>query len=177
MARCLGETPHVSPLLRRIIRLTGCSAENVSEWLLKSAVERGASHYRREFSPTLPPSASNLSDEEIAVALCLGEHSYQSANLRAAAQLLSSPKTNLPRLLRLARLERVEPLLHFVAAIAERIDPAIEPWASIRKELPPRPTPCLTDLPHWSRFVIQTGVTARGPGEIRWLFRTRPLHE
>lgn len=70
-------------------------------------------------------------------------------------------------------MERVEPILHFIANIAQRIDPNIEPWASIRNQLPARSTPSLIDLPHWSRFVLQTGVTARGPGEIRWLFRSQ----
>jgi hypothetical protein len=24
-------------------------------------------------------------------------------------------------------------------------------------------------LPHWSRFVLQTGITRHGPGSVRWL--------
>jgi hypothetical protein len=73
LARRLGDTAHVSPLLHGICQMSGCSEARVGEWLLKCAVGRGASHYERDFPADLPPDYPELSDEELGVALCLGE--------------------------------------------------------------------------------------------------------
>src|SRR5579859_2257092 len=102
LARKLGDSAHVSPLLRKVCEMSGCPEDRVGEWLLKCAVERGASHYTREFASDLPPDDPDLTDEELGVALCLGQHPYNSALIRAAAQLLSSPDIDAPRLARLA---------------------------------------------------------------------------
>ena len=53
LAHRLGDVPHVSGLLRRIAQVSG-AGERVADWLLKVAVECGASHYRRDFDLTLP---------------------------------------------------------------------------------------------------------------------------
>lgn len=175
LARRLGDTVHVSPLLRRVCHLSGCPEERVGEWLLKCAVCRGARHYERDFPGDLPSDHPDLSNEELAVALCLGQHPYDSAFIRAAAQLLSSPRTDAPRLARLAVMERVEPVLRHIGNMAERFAPEAEPWAFLRRHLPQRLS-CPPDaLPHWSRFVSQTGVTsfAGGP-DIKWLRRHEP---
>jgi hypothetical protein len=175
LAQRLGDTVHVSPLLREICRVSSCPEERVGEWLLKCAVQRGASHYVRDFPEELPLDTGEISNEEIAVALCLGRHSYNSTLIRAAAQLLSSPGTNAPRLTRLAVMERVEPVLLYIANVAVRFAPDEHPWSYLRSHLPQRLS-CLPDaLPHWSRFVSQTGVTnfAGGP-DIQWLRRHEP---
>ena len=69
----LGDVPHVSGLLRRLAQISG-AGERVAAWLLKVAIQRGAQHYRRELDPSLPPDSPVVSDEEIGVALCLGQH-------------------------------------------------------------------------------------------------------
>ncbi|HTV40013.1 MAG TPA: hypothetical protein VMF08_05525 [Candidatus Sulfotelmatobacter sp.] len=175
LARRLGETVHVSPLLRKVCRMSGCTEDHVGEWLLKCAVRRGASHYERDFSGDLPPDNPDLSHEELAVALCLGQHPYNSVFIRAAAQLLSSTRTDARRLARLAVMERVEPVLLHIAAIAGRFIPEAQPWSYLLRHLPRR-RPCAADaLPHWSRFVSQTGVTSFGGGpDIKWLWRREP---
>ncbi|HXG47037.1 MAG TPA: hypothetical protein VNO52_05385 [Methylomirabilota bacterium] len=89
LARRLGDVPHVSGLLRRIARISGAD-DRVTNWLLKVAVQRGARHYQRAFDPALPPDAPAITDEEIGIALCLGEQPYDLDRLRAAAQLLTS---------------------------------------------------------------------------------------
>ena len=88
LAHKLGDVPHVSGLLPRIAQLSG-AGERVAYWLLKVAVERGASHYRRDFDPMLPVDLPAVSDEEIGVALCLGRNPYNLDALRVAAQFLS----------------------------------------------------------------------------------------
>jgi hypothetical protein len=170
-AHKLGDVPHVSGLLRRIAQLSGAE-ERVTEWLFKVAVARGANHYRRDFDPTLPVDLPAISDEEIGVALCLGQHPYNLDALRVAAQLLSSPRTDAARLCRLAEQERCEPVLLHIAGIAGKYAPAQAPWAYLREHLRPRRVPHTEALPHWSRLVSHTGVTANG-GAARtdWLCR------
>ncbi|MGA2660849.1 MAG: hypothetical protein ABSH34_25475 [Verrucomicrobiota bacterium] len=171
LARRLGDTAHVSGLVIRLARLSG-AGDRLPEWLLRTAVERGAKHYQREFDPALPPDIPTISDEEIGVAMCLGQHPYNLDNLRAAAQLLSSPRVDAARLCRLAVRERCEPVLLHIAVLAERFAAALEPWAYLRERLPPRSVPRTDALPHWTRLVSHTGVTARGgPPKTDWLCR------
>ena len=175
LARRLGDAVHVSPLLHSVCQLSGCREERVGEWLLKCAVRRGASHYERDFAEDLPPDHPELSDEELGVALCLGQHPYNSTFIRAAAQLLSSPRTDAHRLARLAVMERVEPVFLHIATVAARFAPDAQPWSYLLRHLPQRLS-CPPDaLPHWSRFVSQTGMTsfAGGP-DIKWLQRREP---
>jgi len=175
LAKRLGDTVHVSPLLRKLCRISGCPEELVGEWLLKCAILRGAVHYDREFPAGIPPDSAIVSDEEIAVGLCLGQHAYNPAYLRAAAQLLSSSGVDEGRLSRLAVMERVEPVLLYIASIAERFAPEARPWSFLRSQLPCRRSVSCEALPHWSRFVSQTGITFfGGPPEIKWLYRREP---
>lgn len=171
LARRLGDTAHVSGLAIRLARLSG-AADQLPEWLLKIAVERGAKHYQRAFDPLLPPDNLTVSDEEIGIALCLGQLPYNLDNLRAAAQLLSSPRVDRVKLARLAVQERCEPTLLHIAALAQDLSPALEPWAYLRRHLRARSTPRTDALPHWTRLVSHTGVTVRGgPPKTDWLCR------
>ncbi len=171
LARKLGDPEHRSGLAVQLARESG-AADRLAEWLLKIAVQRGARHYQRDFDPALPPDNPAITDEEIGIALCLGQLPYALDHLRAAAQLLSSPRVNAARLCRLAVRERCEPVLLHIAAIAERLTPALEPWAYLRQHLPPRPVPRTDALPHWTRLVSHTGMTAPGgPPNTAWLCR------
>lgn len=175
LAQKLGGVAHVSPLLRRAVRLSGCSEDRIGEWLLKCAVQRGANHYARVFDGDLPPDRAELSNEELGAALCLGGLPYNSAFIRVAAQLLSSPRTNAIRLTRVAVMERVEPVLLHIAAAAARVAPKAQPWAYVREHLHSRNSTLSGALPHWSRFVSQTGVTPFGGGpDVKWLSRGKP---
>ena len=73
----LGDTAPVSGLAIRLARMTGAEAR-LPEWLLKTAVERGAKHYQRSFDPSLPPDNPRISDEEIGVALWLVQRGVSS---------------------------------------------------------------------------------------------------
>lgn len=170
LAHKLGETRHISPLLRKVVERCG-SVDCAGDWLLKVAVERGARHYKRDFPADLPPDDPSFSDEEIGVALCLGHLPDRPVFIRAASQLLSSPKINVQRLARLAAMERCEPVMAHIADAAARFAPELEPWASLRPMLGRRKTPPEDALPHWSRFVSMTGVTEKGGPQIDWLVR------
>jgi hypothetical protein len=176
LAERLGDVVQESSLLRKICRTSGCSKDQVGEWLLKCAVHRGAKHYERNFSENLPPDCPEVGNEETAVALCVGQHPYNAAYIRAAAQLLSSPSTDAPKLVELAIVEGVEPVLLHIAAIAARFVPEAQPWSYLLKHLPQRLS-CPNDaLPHWSRFVSQTGITSfNGGPDIKWLWRREPV--
>ena len=172
LARKLGEVTHVSPLFRKVCELSGCSEEDVGDWLLKCAVKRGASHYRRSFEAGLAPDQPALTNEELGVALCLYHHPFNPMLIRAAAQLLSAADTNKLELARLAELERIEPVLLHIAEAAKRVEPKSEPWSWLREHLYTRQRINAEALPHWSRFVSQTGYTPAGRGEhIQWLTR------
>ena len=171
LAQRLGDTAHVSGLAIRLARVSG-AGERLPEWLLKVAVARGAKHYQRDFDPSLPPDNPSISDEEIGVAMCLGQMPDNPWLVRAAAQLLSSSRIDPAGLARLAEMERVEPVLLHIAAAAERVDATAEPWATLRRVLRPRRTIRPDVLPHWSRFVSQTGYTPAGRGQhIEWHMR------
>jgi hypothetical protein len=171
LARRLGEVPHVSGLLKRLAQRSGAGAR-VAEWLFQVAVLRGARHFARSPDSTLPPDCPEVSDEEIGLALCLGELPYDLDRLRAAAQLLSSPRTDVERLCRLAVQERCEPVLRHFAELAARYAPELLPWAEIRRRLPFRPVPRTDALPHWTRLVSHTGISAYGgPARSVWLCR------
>ncbi len=170
LARKLGETAHVSGLAIRLARLSG-AGDRLPEWLLKIAVERGANHYQREFDSSLPSDKPAISDEEIGVALCLGEMPGEPWLIRAAAQLLSTPRVNPQRLARLAEKERVEPVLLHIAAACERVCEVLEPWATLRRRLHPRRSVRADSLPHWTRFAILPGLTRDGYAPPQWLMR------
>jgi hypothetical protein len=171
LARRLAVPAHVSGLAIRLARASNAGAR-LPEWLLKVAVERGAAHYQRDFDPSLPPDNPAISDEEVGLALCLGQLPYNLDHLRAAAQLLSSPHVHTAKLCWLAIQERCEPVLLHIANVAERFAPKLEPWAYLRQHLPARPVPRTDALPHWTRLVNYTGVTAQGgPPKTDWLCR------
>jgi hypothetical protein len=171
LARRLSDIAHASGLAFRLARESG-AGERLPEWLLKVVVERGAKHYQRDFDPSLPPDSRNFTDEEIGIGLCLNEHPYNLDCLRAAAQLLSSPRVDPERLSHLAEQERCEPVLLHIAQAAAECDPRLEPWAYLRDHLRPRHVHRTDALPHWSRLMSHTGVTAYGgPPRKDWLRR------
>jgi hypothetical protein len=170
LARRLGDTTHVSGLVIRLARLSG-AGDRLPEWLLRTAVERGAKHYQRDFDPSLPPDNPAISDEEIGIALCLGQMPYDPWFVRAAAQLLSSARVDPQRLVRLAKMERVEPVLLHIAAACKRVGKASEPWATLQRELHPRRSVRTDALPHWTRFAILPGLTRDGYAPPFWLER------
>jgi len=170
LARRLGDTAHVSGLAIRLARLSG-AGNRLPEWLLKTALLRGATHYQRKFDPSLPPDNPAIPDEEIGVALCLGQMPDDPWFIRAAAQLLSSPRVDPQRLAHLAKMERVEPVFLHIAAACERVDAALEPWATLRTQLHPRRAVRADALPHWTRFAILPGLTRHGYAPAQWLLR------
>ena len=96
LARNLGDVPHVSGLLRHLAQTSGAG----------DALSIGCSKLPCNAAPITTagnsirrcrPDSSAITDEEIGIALCLGQHPYDLDHLRAAAQLLSSPRVDAAR--------------------------------------------------------------------------------
>ena len=147
----LGSTYHISPLRRKIIRL---GITDPKEWQTL-AIQRGCNHYSAVSDPIEDPGLSILCNEELGLALLLGELSYDPQAIRVAAQLLSG-EINLEKILRIAKLERLEPLLHRLAKDILSFGIEHKNWkqildATFAKDFPEGV------LPHPTRYVVDQG--------------------
>ena len=172
VAKALDSTSHLSPLLRRIERAVG--DEDPAACLKELAVKRGCRHYRGSFKEVIvPTTADELANEEVAVGLCLGQLSYDPLNIRVAAELLLTETCRPETITRLARQERCEMVIGYIAACGQRVEPNNPKWKSILDGLGPVQAPPEGQLPHWTRFVSMTGITPGGGPHTEWL-RPKP---
>lgn len=165
LARQVGETAHYSLLLRKA---RGLGLDELPA-LMCLAVARGARHYASVHPPAdSDPGVAALSHEELVVLLVLGSHPFDPFAVRCAAQLLS--RCDFHRLGRLARQERVERVLGHIARAGITHDEAhADRWRELLESLG-HPAPVAPGrLPHWSRFVSQSGVTRQGGSRVDWL--------
>lgn len=176
VANTYGGTAHISPLLRKTRRLGLPTAES----LLRLAVKRGCGHYAPadyEATRVYDPGSDRLTDAELGMAMISGAQDYDPQRMRCAAQLLSGPGLDATGLVRLAKMERCEPLLAYIAEHARQWDEGRQAfWGTVAAMLPrgaDRPTEA---WPHPSRFMLQAGYR-RGGGVHKpvWL-RPRPGH-
>ena len=168
LATVLGETRSVSPLLRRARALgVGTLPE-----LLALAVARGCRHYAVEARPAVcDPGREALPDEDLAILLLLGEHSFEPMAIRCAAQLLGGPGVDAGRLATLAQRERCTRVLaHIAQAGAEHDEVAPAFWSDLVVRIGPvQPVPEGT-LPHWTRFVSLSGAQRHSRRQVSvWL--------
>jgi hypothetical protein len=157
LATRLGETHHVSVLLRRARALGLAGLPD----LIALAVKRGCDHYRGAVARTCveDPGLDKLTNEELAVALLLGEHPFDATAVRCATQLLSGEGIDPARVALLAQRERCQRVLAYIARAGVQHDELASPfWRRLLDGLAsPRPVPDGT-LPHWTRFAALTGV-------------------
>jgi hypothetical protein len=114
------------------------------------------------------PGPEAISNEELVSLLLLGSNEFDPFAIRCAAQLISSCDAN--RLAFVARRERVErALAHIATAALEHEADNKEYWAKLLERLGKQSSIPEGIMPHWSRFVSQTGVTRDGAGNIKWL--------
>ena len=169
LATRLGETHHVSVLLRRARALGLAGLDD----LLTLAVKRGCHHYRGTIveKSVNDPGIDRFTNEELATALMLGEHPFDPTAVRCAAQLLSADGIDPVRVARLAQRERCERVVAHIARAGVRHDERGGAfWETLLECLrSPRPVPDGV-LPHWSRFAVLTGMQkgVQGLGSI-WL--------
>lgn len=172
MAEVFDSTPHRSLLLRRLGRL----GLGTPERLLDLAVLRGCSHYQRgqESEEVEDPGEAEVSNEQLAVALCSAAQVYNPHLIRCAVQLLSAPDVDFAALVHLARQERCLLFLITAAQAAQGDVEEVEgPWQSLL-ELPMAHGSRISSgrLPHASRFMVLPGRGRSGRMRSpRWLRR------
>jgi len=165
LAQELRQTSHRSPLLWSA-RALGL---NSTEDFIRLAVARGCYHYGPGFPPSdNDPGRDVISNEDLVALLLLGSNEFEPFAIRCAAQLISS--CDVKQLAFLARRERVERPLAYIARAAIKHDVIHDGfWRSLLDLIGEQPPIREGVMPHWSRFVSQTGVTRDGPGIISWL--------
>ncbi|MGH8017171.1 MAG: hypothetical protein ACREIA_02605 [Opitutaceae bacterium] len=169
MAQRLGETAHCSPLLRRARRFGISSTAHC----IQLAVKRGARHYAGIFDAKVAdPGPQALSNEELVALLLLGERPFEPFVVRCAAQMLNI--CDGARLARVAERERVTRTLAYIADAGRAQDSEhAKFWEDLRRHLGESRPVAAGRLPHWTRFVAQTGMTREGPGRTVWLRASR----
>jgi hypothetical protein len=165
LSQQIGETAHCSVLLRKARRLGLHDLPSA----LRLATARGAHHYASAFPPSVEPiGLASFSHEELVALLLLGEHAFEPFAIRCAAQLAAL--CDVPRLARLAKLERIARPLARIARAGLAHDPVgADRWSRLLDLLG---HPAEVDdgrLPLWSRFVSHSGVTRHGPPRTDWL--------
>ena len=172
MAESLGNTTHLSPLLRKTRRL---GLEDPAA-LLRLAVRRGCRHYTPgdyDEASVFDPGNDRLSDAELAIALISGAQTYDPQLVRCAAQLLGGPDLRPRTVARLATMERCVATLRHIAEAGLRYDQEYQDfWREILTALPiSRAAVPRGVLPHPTRFVSQSGAVRgqRAGGRIVWL--------
>jgi hypothetical protein len=147
----LGMTYHMSPLRMKMLRL---GLPDPKQWQTL-AVQRGCDHYPAVTDRVEDPGTSVLSNEELALSLLLGELPYDPQAIRVSAQLLSGD-VNIIKILRIAELERLKPLLHRLSKDILSFGLEHKNWkeildATFAKDFPEGV------LPHPTRYVVDQG--------------------
>ena len=171
LAAKLGTTTHLSPLLRKARRL-GLDAEDLE----RLAIQRGCDYYDdgRPFSP-LNVSTSQLSNSELAIALLNPALRYSPQTFRLGAAMLNAPDNEPVEIARLAKLERCESLVRYVAEAGRKFEPQNPFWTELLGMLPLTPPPKSSVVPHPTRFVAMTGITRRGVETVvEWIRPVAP---
>jgi hypothetical protein len=169
LAEKLGTTTHLSPLLHKAQRL-GLDAAGLE----RLAIQRGCDYYH-EGEP-LPPatvSLSEFSNEELAIALLNPALRYHPQTLRFGAAMLGAAGNDPAEIAHLARLERCEAIVRYVAAAGRKFEPDNAFWVELLSLLPSTPSPKSSVVPHPTRFVAMTGFTRRGAETVTEWIRPR----
>ena len=150
LAEALGETSHLSVLAHKLKRL---ELPLANDWR-QLAVQRGCRHYQTDRPTVEDPGEDRLSNAELIVALLLGQNPDDLDLVRIAGQLLGG-EFDLAELLALAKKERVERRLRYLADQACEIEPTNIFWKQLRARLPSQHYDA-GQLPHKTRFAVPT---------------------
>ena len=154
----MGLTVHVSALRIRLEALKKCypsaTAACLEDWLLDVANRRGARIVVRN-PPTPenfnPPPPESFTQEELVAAICQLQGQDRPHLLRLAAQLISRGQLDFMVLARVARRERVETVLHEMAAEALKVSPSHPGWTFLAQTF--ASVPRARDVViHWTRL-------------------------
>ncbi len=180
LAKRLGTTAHISPLLMKARRMGLVEPEDLE----KLAVRRGLRYYdaHGDSMKGLPVLAdgSDMADsggfpnEELAVALLSLAAPYSLRRLRMSAAMLAAEGNRPERVARLACRERCEPVVRHIGQCGMKVEPDNPFWGTLLDMLPKVPPTRPDVLPHLTRFVAMTGLSRRGKGSfMQWIRPTR----
>ncbi|MBI2926286.1 MAG: hypothetical protein HYY24_11345 [Verrucomicrobia bacterium] len=171
LAAKLGTTTHLSPLLQKARRL-GLDAEGLE----RLAIHRGCDYYHSgERLPPPPVSVEQFSNAELAIALVNPALRYHPQTLRLGAAMLSAAGNSPEEIARLAKLERCEAIVRYVAKAGRKFEPQNPFWTRLLRLLPATSPAKSGVLPHPTRFVAMTGITRRGVETVvEWIRPTAP---
>lgn len=159
LAGRLGIAPHVSALLRKA-RGVGLAQPHELHVL---AVQRGCRHYAQGDEPAGElVDVGRFSNEELALALLNVALPYDPESIRRGAAMLGIASSQPERLAELARNERSEIPVCYVARAGRRYEPGNPFWVRLLDLLPDAPEPTAGVIPHPTRFIAMTGFTPRG---------------
>lgn len=158
LAEKLGTTTHISALLMKAQRL-GLGPKE----LQILAAQRGCRHYSDGTEPNVPlATEQQFSNPELALALLSIALPYDPHSIRCGAAMLSAKGNDPAELAYLAKLERSEVPVRYVAEAGRKFEPQNAFWEALLKALPRTAPPKSGVLPHPTRFVVMTGFTPNG---------------
>ena len=167
----LGTATHLSPLLRKAewLKLDACGLEQL-------ALQRGCHYYQND--KPLPPlriSLAQFSNAELAIALLNPALRYKPQALRLGAAILGAEGNPPEEIAWLAKLERCDAVVRYVAECGRRYEPQNRFWTRLLELLPQTPPLKAGVTPHPSRFVAMTGITRRGvENVVEWIRPVAP---
>ncbi len=181
LARRLGTTPHLSPLLMKARRF----GLTVPEDLEKLAVTRGLRYYdphgdSMKGIPMLADATNmvagcSFTNEELALALLSPAAPYSMQRLRMGAAMLAAEENRPEHIARLARLERSETIVRHIGLCGTLAEPNNSFWVTLLGRLPVSPPSRPDVLPHLTRFVAMTGLSRNGKGRFMKWIRPTPM--
>lgn len=140
--------------------------------LRRLAIERGCNYYSVE--PGLKPVGEvALTNAELAVALLSPELPFEPWNIRIGAAIMSASDVQANELVSLARMEKCESMVRYIAECGKRYEPANESWDHLLSLLADVKV-SQDGLPHPTRFIAMTGII-RGKTGL-WTQWIRPGH-
>ncbi len=174
LAQRLGTTAHVSPLLKKARQL-GFDTTDKLEDLARS---RGLHYYSNPSGKlnedTAPYFAGpGLSNEELAICLLSIGLPYSQPRIRMGGAMLAADGNSPVIIARLARTERCEQVVHYIASLGLSVEPENRFWSELLELLPSFEMPRPDLLPHLTRFVAMTGYTRNGRETVMQWIRPR----
>lgn len=157
LAKRMGMTAHISPLLQKARRLGLFSSADLELLALARGLRYfGTSDQSPEISPDL------FSNEELAIALMSPSAPYSLNRLRMAGALLAADDISVKKLVHLARQERCESIIGYIAQCAVMVEPENPFWKKLLEALPETQPVQVDILPHITRFTAMTGIDRKG---------------
>ena len=146
-----------------------------SELMESLAVARGCWHYRHPGLPNVPDvPETDLSNEELAVALLLPCHAYSAHTIRVGAAMLGADGNDVQKLAELAVAEQCVAPIHYIAEAGVRFEPDNFFWRQLLGQLPVASPIPEGVMPHHTRFISMTGITRGGRRPPPIWIRPRP---